>query len=104
MEIAFLHKVKNYDFFQADGEKSNSNGKSSSLPASISKIRTSFENTLKPPKLPVGPTRPSPGPILFMVAATAVKVVTRSLSSKEISSIEAAKRTGNVIKYTFIVS
>ena len=50
-------------------------GKSSSLPANISKIRTNFVKGEKNAKLLVGPTSSSPGPILLIVAATAVKLV-----------------------------
>ena len=58
--------------------KSRSIGKSSSLPASILNIRTSFEGIEKKLKLQVGPTSESPGPILFIVADTAEKLVIKS--------------------------
>lgn len=50
-------------------------GKISSLPASISKINTNFDNQLKSPKLQVGPTASSPGPILLKQDRTAVILV-----------------------------
>ena len=56
-------------------------GKSSSLPASISKIRMHLGMPENTEKLAVGPTSSRPGPMLFRVAATAVKFVTRSRSS-----------------------
>ena len=66
-------------------------GISSSLPAIISKISTSFEGIEKKAKFSVGPTSERPGPILLIVAATAVKLVTASLQSKETSRVETAK-------------
>ena len=41
----------------------------------MSKVRTNFERLENSEKFPVGPTLPSPGPILLKVAATAVKLV-----------------------------
>ena len=63
-------------------------GKSSSLPAIILKVRTSFESEEKSAKFAAGPTPERPGPMLLMVAATAVKFVTRSRPSIVISSSE----------------
>ena len=60
-------------------------GKISSRPASISKIRTNFENMLKPPKLQVGPTASSPGPMLLKQATTAEKFVVIEKLSIDIS-------------------
>ena len=77
--------------FQMEGWKRISIGKSSSLPASISNISTTLDNAEKSEKLLIGPTSLRPGPILFMVAATAVKVVTRSFPSNEIMSSEKIK-------------
>ena len=57
-----------------------SNGKSSSLPASMSNIKTNLLSGEKRLKFCVGPTRFKPGPMLFMVVATAVKFVIRSLT------------------------
>ena len=62
---------------QVEGEKSRSIGKSSSLPASILKQRTSLESGEKREKFCVGPTASRPGPMLFIVAATAVKLVVK---------------------------
>ncbi len=50
----------------------------SSLPASISNIITYFEKCEKDAKLSDGPALPRPGPMLFIVAATAVNVLTKS--------------------------
>ena len=61
--------------FQNSGAKNTSRGYSSNLPASISKIITYFERVEKWEKLSVGPAFPKPGPMLFKVAAIAVKVV-----------------------------
>ena len=67
-------------------------GNSSSLPASISKIKIYLEKTEKCPKFWVGPASSNPGPMLLIVAATAVKFVIRSFPSKEMASTEAEKR------------
>ena len=64
-----------------------SSGKSSSLPASISNIITYLLSAEKPPKLQMGPTFESPGPTLLIVAATAVKLVVKSLFSSETSNM-----------------
>ena len=77
--------------FQIAGWNKISNGNNSSLPASISKIITSLEKSLKNPKLQSGPTILSPGPILLIVAAIAVKFVTRSWPSNEMAMTEATK-------------
>ena len=69
--------------FHALGWKRINSGKSSSLPANISSISIIFEKGLNPAKLPQGPTSSRPGPILLIVAATAVKHVIRSFPSKE---------------------
>ena len=71
---------KNYIRFQVLGVNKSKTGNNSSLPASISKIKTHFEKALNWEKLPIGPTSSSPGPTLLKVVATAVKVVTRSNS------------------------
>ena len=57
----------------------------------MSIVRTRVEKSEKMPKLPVGPTIPRPGPILLKVAATAVKLVTRSVLSMLMRSTENAK-------------
>ena len=67
-----------YLFFHVDGAKSSSIGKSSSRPAIIEKVRTMVEKPLNPAKLLVGPIVPRPGPMLLIVAATAVNAVVRS--------------------------
>lgn len=72
-----------YFFFQVEGANIISTGKSSSLPAIISKMNTHFDKIENVEKPPVGPTSPRPGPILLIVAATDVKVVTRSLFSRQ---------------------
>lgn len=69
-------------------------GKSSSLPASIVKESTYLDSAENCEKLPVGPTSPSPGPVLFKVAATLVKVVRKSkLSSDTIKKLTKNRRT-----------
>jgi len=78
-------------------------GNNSSLPASISNINISFEGIEKKAKLQVGPTASSPGPILFMVAATAVKFVTRLCPSSESSSTDTANTTIYHAIYAFTV-
>ena len=65
------------------GWKNKSSGKSSNLPASISNIRTNFETGEKKLKFLIRPTSSRPGPILLIVAATAVKLVIRSCSSND---------------------
>ena len=91
----FIFKValRNQYFFQVVGEKRISIGNSSSLPANISNIKISFDGTEKNAKLPVGPTASSPGPILFMVAVTAVKLVTRLCPSSDSNRSEAVNTT-----------
>ena len=73
-------------------------GNNSKRPASISNISTYLENVEYMEKLQVGPTISSPGPILFRVAAIAVKLVVKSKLSMLISSSDI-KYT---IKYTAI--
>ena len=59
-------------------------GYSSSLPASISNIRTYLDAREKWPKFAVGPTAERPGPMLLNVAATEVKIVSRLWSPSKI--------------------
>ena len=73
---------KNY-FFHVTGVKMRSIGKSSSLPASMSKIRTSLDKGEKNPKFDVGPASSRPGPMLFRHAETAVKFETPSMFSND---------------------
>ena len=70
-----------------------SSGNSSSLPASMSNIRTNLENGEKIEKFCVGPTRFNPGPILFNTVTTEVKFVEKSNSSTLIRSIEVSSST-----------
>ena len=67
-----------YHFFQVAGVNNNSIGNNSSLPASISNIRTIFAGSEKKLKFDEGPTISRPGPTLFIVVATAVNEVIRS--------------------------
>lgn len=69
-------------FFQVLGDNNSRIGKISSLPANILKIITNFDRLEKSPKFPMGPTISKPGPILFKVAAIAVKVEVKSKLSK----------------------
>ena len=78
-------------FFQVFGVNKRIKGKISSLPASIAIDMTIFDKSEKAPKLPIGPTIPSPGPTLFKVAAIAVKLVVKSKLSSEIRRTDAAK-------------
>ena len=61
------------NFRHVSGMNSTSMGKISRRPASISKISTSFAGSAKQPKFCIGPAISKPGPMLFRVAATAVK-------------------------------
>ena len=65
-------------FFQVEREKSIKIGKSSSLPANISKESIHLLKPLKIPKFDVGPTSARPGPILLRQEATEVNPVTKS--------------------------
>ena len=78
-------------FFHVIGERRRSIGKSSSLPASISKIRTDLESGEKNEKFAVGPTRSSPGPTLLMQAETAVRPDIPPTFSIESTMIETMK-------------
>ena len=86
---------------QVFGDIRISIGNSSRRPAIISIISTHFERLLKPAKLPNGPTTSSPGPILFIVAATAVKDDTRSYPSKLMISSDKTNRKTKDIRNTF---
>ena len=77
-------------------------GNSSSLPASISKMSTHLDPTLSPAKLAAGPTAASPGPMLLMVATTAVKEVTGSCPYRLTRYTEAANSRKMVMKYTLV--
>ena len=65
-------------------------GKSSSLPISMSKIKTHLEKSVKKEKFAVGPTIERPGPTLLNVVATAVNEVVRSCPSIETSRTDKA--------------
>ncbi len=64
------------------GDNSTITGNISSLPTSISNVITSFDSGEYMEKFAVGPTFAIPGPILFIVAAIAVKLVVKSKLSK----------------------
>ena len=70
-----------FDFRQVLGRNKSSIGRISSLPASISKVRTILLKSEYALKLQVGPTAARPGPMLLKVAATAEKFVVKSKSS-----------------------
>lgn len=74
-----------YRLRQTEGAKINSIGNTSSRPISMAKLSSSLEKSEKAEKFPVGPTIPSPGPILFRQAAIAVKFVSKSKPSTAIS-------------------
>ncbi len=54
-------------------------------------LRVTFDSTDMPPKLPVGPTRSNPGPILLKVAATAENAVRKFGAFRETSSSKTTK-------------
>ena len=82
-------KTDSQFFFAQDLElNSTSMGRISSLPKSISRERTSFEKIENPPKLPIGPTTLSPGPILLKQEITAVTLVVKSKLSTDIAMQE----------------
>ena len=88
----YMFKIlKHHVRFQVEGLKSKSIGKSSSLPASISMIRTILVGSEKNAKFCVGPTPSSPGPILLRAANTDVKFVIRSWLSNDTRIIDIAK-------------
>ena len=87
-DSGIVQALSNQNFFHVLGKKRTSSGKSSSLPASISKDKTSFEKTENSLKFIAGPTALRPGPILLTVAATAVKFVVKSKLSTLISRTE----------------
>lgn len=93
MTIEYLYHISDYLRFQVDGIKRIIIGNSSSLPASMSNIRTNLENGEKIEKFCVGPTRFNPGPILFNTVTTEVKFVEKSNSSTLIRSIEVSSST-----------
>jgi hypothetical protein len=66
-------------------------GKISSLPKSIAKERTAVAISEYISKLAIGPTFARPGPILLKQAETAVKFVSRSKGSSEITRNIARK-------------
>ena len=70
------------------GQNKRSIGYNSSLPASISKVKTSFEKYEYILKFAIGPTLASPGPILLNVAAMAVKLVSKSKLLSDSKNIE----------------
>ena len=86
-------------FFQAKGDKSIITGIISSLPISIFKVRSIFEKYEKSEKLLIGPTSAKPGPILFIQARTAVRLLSNPKSSIEINSVVIAIKTTYIAKY-----
>jgi hypothetical protein len=82
-------------FFQKDGVKIRIMGNISSLPRSIAKESRSFAGAEYAAKLAAGPTAPRPGPILLKHARVAVKFVSKSNGSNEMS----VNITRNIIKY-----
>lgn len=84
-----------FPFFHAMGENRTSIGRNSSLPAIMSKQKTSLLNGEKPEKFPIGPTSPKPGPIFESVAITDVTDVIKSFPFMDISNVE----TTNTAEY-----
>lgn len=66
-------------------------GNSSSLPIIIIKDKTSWEKFENIEKLPVGPTKLSPGPTLLKHVKVAVKLVIKSNLFKEINKVPIIK-------------
>ena len=92
----FLHFFN--ESFQIAGWNKIRSGYNSNRPASISKISIHFENREKIPKFWVGPTSSNPGPMLLMVAATAVKFVIKSFPLKERAMTDTVNRNIKVAK------
>ena len=74
-----------YPFFQMDGVNSIRIGKTSNLPRSISRQRTSLENGEKNAIFSVGPAIFRPGPTLLRQVVTAVIFVAKSNPFSEIT-------------------
>ena len=93
MLVVNVHSGAGSAHFQrhVNGTNSSSSGKISRRPASMSKIITSFAGFVKLPKFIMGPTCARPGPMLFKVAAMAVKFVTISKPSRLMRKKDAAK-------------
>ena len=72
------------------------NGKSSNLPAIISKDNTNLEKYEKDANEPYGPTKLNPGPILLIQESDAVRFVTKSKLSNDMINAH----TTNTIIYT----
>ena len=68
-----------------------SSGKSSSLPASISKQKTSFDKTENLWKFITGPTCEIPGPTLLSVVRTPLNEVAKSKLSMDTSSVDTTR-------------
>lgn len=82
-----------FAFFQVTGEKRTIIGKSSSLPASISIIKTILDGKLKNSKFLVGPSASSPGPILLKQATTPEKqVVILQFSNIDKNKVEIIRK------------
>ena len=73
---------------QASGKNSITIENSSSLPRSISKDSNNLTGAENIAKLPIGPTRPRPGPTLHRQATVAVKLVVKSKPSRQTRSPE----------------
>ena len=67
-------------------------GKISSLPKSIAKERSNFENAEYCAKFDAGPTASKPGPTLLKQAAVAEKLVSIENGSKEMSKNTSPKQ------------
>ena len=89
-------------FFQVLLESKTIRGKISSLPKSIANDKTSFAKGEKIEKLPVGPTKLSPGPTLEMQVKAAVKFVAVSKPSKDMSKAHRISRKMYMRKNTRI--
>ena len=76
---------------QICGENKSNIGNTSSLPANISKDKTSFEKSGKEAKLLIGPTTLNPGPTLFKQVVTAAIPLSKSKLKKLKTINEATK-------------
>ena len=72
----------------ADLANKRNMGKISSLPVSITKLKSTFAQSEYTLKLDMGPTRFNPGPILLKQVMTAVTLVVKSSPSRERISVK----------------
>ena len=83
---------------QIDGWNKIKSGNNSKRPASIVKINTHLDKSVKCEKFCAGPTIDKPGPMLFIVAMTEVMLVAKSFSSKAMIKVAKMKIDAKVMK------